>query len=159
MKNNYLTLSIVILVIIMIVFGFSYYRDVKEYNKIISRKDSTIKNMRINDTVFLQETKKYSSIITKYVKDSIFTIGDVKYTASQLIKIIVDMENQLSSQSRLMEQFDESFLARDRQKTDEIWNLQFQIDRLLEENSKIKDSLKTIKNKYSIEIDKNGNLH
>lgn len=154
MKNNYLTLSIVILVIIMIVFGFSYYRDVKEYNKIISRKDSTIINMRINDTIYLQETKKYSSIITKYVKDSIFTIGDVKYTASQLIKKIVDMENQLSSEARLKEQDQEYSLLRHRQ----LMDLQFQIDRLLEENSNIKDSLKTIKNKYGIEIDKNRNL-
>jgi len=98
MKNKNLFISVMIIASILTWAAISFFgfQDIEELKQAVKERDSTIQEMSNLDSVYYSKTKKYSEIITKYVDNCNFFIGDKKISTSDLMKMTNELleENQ-----------------------------------------------------------------
>jgi|GEM_PF-4197249 hypothetical protein len=86
-------LSVIFNVLLLVVCCFSFYFLVISENsnerliRQIELKDSLSKKTTKKDSVFAEKTKEYAKVITKYISDCNFKIGDKSISTPELLKI------------------------------------------------------------------------
>jgi hypothetical protein len=100
-KNKLISVLLLGLLIIWAVLSFLGIQHIENLEHAIQERDNTILQMSNLDSVYTSKTQEYSEIITKYVDNCNFFIGDKKISTSDLIKMTNELldENQIFKDS------------------------------------------------------------
>jgi hypothetical protein len=91
--------DILVLFLLMTIGAVAYfYIDVSQENEFLLKKVNdqakSLSDIKNRDSVYTQNNKKYSQIITKYVDGTTFTINGKKYTSDDILNLYLDADNK-----------------------------------------------------------------
>ena len=97
-NNKYSSVLFLVLLVIWAIFSFLGIQHIENLEHAVQERDNTILQISNFDSVYTSKTKEYSEIITKYVDNCNFFIGDKKISTSDLVK----MANELLDENRIL---------------------------------------------------------
>ena len=93
-RNKFISVLLLALILIWAVISFFGLQHIENLERAIEERDNTILEMSNLDSVYTSKTKEYSEIITKYVDNCNFFIGDRKISTSDLVKMTNELLNE-----------------------------------------------------------------
>lgn len=111
--------NIIIVLLLLLVMAISALLSECSYSSklqsSIAKQDSILRNANQRDSLLAEKTKEYTKVITKYVSNCGFTMGDKSISSEDIVKIINDSQfeiealkdslNKIDSRNRLSQIF------------------------------------------------------